>query len=119
MKTDRRVLSIVGFAFLITAIVAPFVGWILISDDGAIVYAVVATLLGLVFGYLGRSFLLGKVALIGSLILIVLGAVNYVRFLYYRGVRPLPAHSRTYFDPELNRSLGLILTIQDSIDEKT
>jgi uncharacterized membrane protein len=80
MKIDKRILSIVAFFMFISGIVAPFAPRIFGSDDIAVIFAIVAMSLALIFGVLGRSFLLGKVATIGALIVCVIGTINYVGF---------------------------------------
>lgn len=80
MKTDKRILSITAFALFISGIVAPFVGGLFGSEDAAVIYAIISTVLALVLGLLGRSFLLGKVAWIGALIMCVVGTVNYILY---------------------------------------
>jgi hypothetical protein len=80
MNTDKRILSIAAFALFICAVVAPFFPRVFGSDDVAVIFALLATVLALILGFLGRSFLLGKVAAIGALIVCVIGTINYVRF---------------------------------------
>lgn len=82
MKRHKRIISIVAFVFLLAAIALPFRAAIHESSasDALITLAIIALVLAIVFGFLGRCFLLGRIAWIGALILCMIGAVNYVRF---------------------------------------
>jgi hypothetical protein len=80
MNLDKRILSITAFALFIGGVVAPFVPTVFGSDDIAVAFAIVMTILALILGFLGRSFLLGKVGMIGALVVCLIGGINYVLF---------------------------------------
>jgi hypothetical protein len=80
MNTDKRILSITAFVLFICGLVTPLVQGVFSSEDVAIIFAIVATVLALILGILGRSFFLGKVAAVGALIVCVIGTINYIRF---------------------------------------
>ena len=80
MNTDKRILSVTAFALFVCGIIAPFLPRVFGSDDVAVIFAIIATILALIFGVLSRTFLLGRVAMIGALIVCVIGTINLVRF---------------------------------------
>jgi hypothetical protein len=74
-------LSITAFALFISGIIAPFVLAVFGLGEVAAIFGIIATVLALIHGILGRSFLLGKVAAIGALIVFcVIGTISYLRF---------------------------------------
>jgi hypothetical protein len=96
MNTDNRILSIAAFALFISGVVSPFFPRVFGSDDVAVIFGIIATVLALILGLLGRSFLLGKVAAIGALIVCVIGTINYIRFRSDSGAAELrmrPPHT--------------------------
>ena len=92
MNTDKRILSITAFTLFICGMVAPFVPTAFGSEDIAVVFTIVATVLALILGILGRIFLLGKVAALGALIVCVIGTINYIRFRSDAGADELRMH---------------------------
>jgi uncharacterized membrane protein len=94
MNTDKRILSITAFALFICGVVAPFVpgAFGFGSEDLAVDFAMIATVLALILGFVGRIFLLGKVAAIGALIVCVIGTINYIRFRSDAGADELRMH---------------------------
>jgi hypothetical protein len=82
MQTDKRILSIAAFALLLVGVFAPLMPRFFPSGDVAVIAGIAAIVLALLFGFIGRDFLLGRVAAIGALILCLVGGVNYVGFTF-------------------------------------
>jgi uncharacterized protein YacL len=80
MNTDKRILSITAFGLFVCGVIAPFFSRVFGSDDVAVIFAIIAMILALIFGILGRTFLLGKVAMIGALVACLICTINFIRF---------------------------------------
>jgi hypothetical protein len=78
MELDKRILSISAFALLILGVLPPFVPRIFGSGELGLVFAILATVLALVFGFLGRKFLLGKVAVVGVVVVFIISTTIYI-----------------------------------------
>jgi len=99
MNNQKKILPVVAFVLFLTGIVLPFVSRSFASSSAPVALAVVASILSLILGLNTHSFLLGRIAWVGALVVCVLGTINAIRFFSGSGESEL----RTRMEQEWRR----------------